>query len=104
MAAVVAALSLSYNNGQVEGQVGFIGGEHMIFSTPCEKQPWMSEHPAYGFFCLDPVWDRDCVLDLIHHFSTAFLLDTRKGDHAAHAALLPDAVQFPSIEYVTTLQ
>jgi predicted dienelactone hydrolase len=84
--------------------VGFVGGEHMIFSTPCEQQPWMHEHPAYVFFCLDPVWDRARALDVVHHFSTAFLLDTLKNDHAAHAALLVDAVPFPGIEYATTLQ
>jgi predicted dienelactone hydrolase len=84
--------------------VGFVGAEHMIFTTPCENQLWMRDHPASGFFCLDPVWDRDRALDLIHHFSTAFLLDTLKADPAAHAALLPDAVNFPGVEYTTTLQ
>jgi predicted dienelactone hydrolase len=84
--------------------VGFVGAEHMIFTTPCENQPWLRDHPASGFFCFDPVWDRDRALDLIHHISTAFLLDTLKGDQAAHAALLPDAVNFPGVEYTTTLQ
>jgi predicted dienelactone hydrolase len=84
--------------------VGFVGGEHMIFTTPCEQQPWMQEHPAYRFYCLDPVWDRTRALDLVHHFSTAFLLATLKNDQAAHSALLVDAVRFPGIEYATTLQ
>jgi hypothetical protein len=44
------------------------------------------------------------VLDLIDHFSTAFLLDTLKGDKVAHAALLPDAISFPGIEYTTTMK
>lgn len=83
--------------------VTFMGAEHMIFTTPCERQPWMRDHPAYAYFCFDPVWDRARALDLIHHFSTAFLLDTLKGDQAGHAALLPDAVQFPGVEYTTTL-
>ena len=84
--------------------VAFMGGEHFIFETPCENEPWIVEHPVYGWFCFDPVWDKTRVLDLINHFSTAFLLDTLKGDEAAHAALLPDAVNFPGIEYTTTLQ
>lgn len=86
--------------------VGFVGAEHMIFSTPCENIniPGISKHPLYENFCFDPVWDKDRALDLIHHFSTAFLLDTLKGDQAAHAALLPDAVRFPGIEYTTTLK
>jgi hypothetical protein len=41
----------------------------------------------------------DRAHDLINHFTTAFLLDTLKGDAAAHAALAPDAVAFPGIEY-----
>jgi hypothetical protein len=54
--------------------------------------------------CFDPVWDRERSLDLIHYFSTAFLLDMLKGDKVAHEALLPDAVNFPGIEYTTTLK
>ena len=84
--------------------VNLVGAEHMIFSTPCENQPWISDHPAYVIFCLDPVWDKDRALDLIHHFSTAFLLDTLKDDADAHATLLPAAVQFPGIEYSTTME
>ena len=82
----------------------FVGAEHMIYVTPCENQPWMSDHPAGVYFCADAVWDKEHALDLIHHFSTAFLLDTLKGDQAAHAALLPDAVAFTGIEYTTTMQ
>jgi len=96
--------SYDYAASEQKALVTFVGAEHMIFGTPCENQPWMSDHPAYGFFCLDPVWDKARALDLIHHFSTAFLLDILKGDEAAHAALLPDAVNFPGIEYTTTLQ
>jgi predicted dienelactone hydrolase len=96
--------SYDYASSEQKALVTFIGAEHMIFTTPCENQPWMSDHPAYGFFCFDPVWDRARALDLIHHFSTAFLLDMLKGDQAAHMALLPDAVNFPGIEYVTTLK
>src|SRR5262245_38164164 len=84
--------------------VTFVGAEHLMVGTPCENEPWMSKHPAYVWFCFDPVWDRERSLDLIHHFSTAFLLDTLKGDHAAHEALLPGAVNFPGIEYATTLK
>jgi predicted dienelactone hydrolase len=82
--------------------VTFLGAEHMIFTTPCERQPWMNEHPAYEFFCFDPVWDRARALDLVHHFSTAFLLDMLKGDQAAREALLPENVAFPGIQYETT--
>jgi predicted dienelactone hydrolase len=83
--------------------VTFTGAEHMIFMTPCENQPGITpDFPPYVFFCLDPVWDKARALDLINHFSTAFLLDTLKGDEAAQAALELNAVNFPGIEYTTT--
>ncbi len=80
------------------------GGEHMLFTTSCENQPWLSEHPYYEYFCFDPVWEKTQALDLIHHFSTAFLLDTLKGDQVAHATLLPNAADFPGIEFSSTRQ
>ena len=49
--------------------------------------------------CLDPVWDKDRALDLARHFSTAFLLAELKADTEAAAALAPDSVNFPGIEY-----
>lgn len=81
--------------------VGLTGAEHMIFATPCNHQPWMNEHPAYGYFCFDPVWDVERAQDLIHHLSTAFLLDVLANDPDAHAALSPEAVAYPGIEYRT---
>jgi predicted dienelactone hydrolase len=46
----------------------------------------------------------DRAQDLIHHFTTAFLLDVLKGDKEAHKALLPEAVKFEEIQYTTTLK
>jgi predicted dienelactone hydrolase len=54
--------------------------------------------------CVDPVWDKDRAHDLTNHFVTAFLLDVLKGDAEAHAALLPDAVNFPGVGYETTMR
>jgi hypothetical protein len=56
------------------------------------------------FVSTDPVWDMDRAHDLINYYATAFLLDTLKGDQEAHTALLPDAVNFPGIEYITTMK
>jgi len=80
------------------------GAEHMIVSTPCENMPWISEHPYYEYFCFDPAWEKTQALDLIHHFSTAFLLDTLKSDPVAREALLPDVAEFPGITYMTTVR
>jgi hypothetical protein len=51
---------------------GVKAAEHMIFSSPCETQPWLSEHPYSEYLCFDPAWDKQAALDLIHHFATAF--------------------------------
>ena len=67
-------------------------------SRRCEDTQWLAD---MGFFyaCSDFVWDMDRAHDLINHFTTAFLLSTLKGDAEATAALAPDAVAFPGIEY-----
>ncbi len=45
----------------------------------------------------------DRVHDLTNHFTTAFLLAEFYDDADAAAALAPDAVSFPGIDYETTM-
>ena len=68
--------------------VAFENGGHLMF-TDCPIV-WC------GY---DAVWDLTRVDDLENHLTTAFLLDTLKGDKDAAAALVPDAVSFPGIQY-----
>jgi predicted dienelactone hydrolase len=77
------------------------GAEHAI-TTSCEGMPWMSETPFYQWICFDPVWDKDRGLDLINHFSTAFLLAELKGDADAATALAAENVSFPGVQYQET--
>ena len=77
------------------------GAEHTI-TFSCDSTPWQRETFAYVWQCFDPVWDKDRGLDLIHHFSTAFLLAELKGDDEAAKALAPDNLTFPGIQYETT--
>ena len=86
-----------------ESLVVLENADHWIFMQPRQDTPWMGDIIPY-FVATDPVWDMDRAHDLINHFVTAFLLATLKGDQAAHAALLPDAVNFPGIEYKTTMK
>lgn len=81
--------------------VTFEGAEHAI-TVSCTPMPWLRATPFGPFFCFDPVWDKDRGLDLIHHFSTAFLLVEMKGDSEAAKALSPENVTFPGIQYETT--
>ena len=85
--------------------VTIVNASHTIFNPTCNNIPWAPDlGDYYGWLCLQKVWDKERGLDLIHHFSTAFLLDQLKGDKAAHKALLPDAVNFPGIDYKTTMK
>lgn len=95
--------SFDFASSEQKALVSFNGAEHMIAGNLCEDMPFLRGSPFYEFICLDPVWDKARALDLINHFTAAFLLDTLKGDQAARKVLLPDAVQFPGIEYATTL-
>ena len=94
--------SYDYASSARKALVAFAGAEHMFVSTPCESMPWLVNLPFSDMLCLDPVWDKDRALDLAHHFSTAFLLAELKADTDAAAALAPDSVDFPGIEYETT--
>ena len=88
-----------------KARVVFANADHMIFAPKCDEIPWLIlSHPEYYMVCAQAVWDMDRAHDLINHLTTAFLLDTLKGDKDAHKALLPDAVAFPGIEYQTTLK
>ena len=82
--------------------VTLVGAEHMIASSGCKSMPWWLQTPFYQGICFDPAWDKEWALDLINHFSTAFLLDTLKGDADAAAALAPQNVTFEVIKYETT--
>lgn len=81
--------------------VALEGGEHYLLAA-CKSMPWWSATPFYEWVCFDPVWDKERSIDLINHFATAFLLSELKGDAAAAAALAPENVAFPGIEYETT--
>jgi predicted dienelactone hydrolase len=86
----------AYDNigSQNKALVKFENGDHMMFAN-CPA----SFKDLCGY---DAVWDIDRAHDLTNHFTTAFLLATLKGDTEAAAALAPDAVSFPGIEYQTT--
>ena len=76
----------------------FEDADHEIFFWKCSDGPWIIDYGT-SWVCSDSVWHMDRAHDLINHFTTAFLLDVLKGDAEAHAALAPDAVGFPGIEY-----
>lgn len=87
-----------YVGSEQKAQVLFENGGHGVFYNQCAAFPYIV---AYDLFwgCSDAVWDLARTQDLVNYFTTAFLLDVLKGDVDAHAALSPDAVNFPGITY-----
>ena len=81
-----------------KGEVVFENAGHELFTNRCETTPWLIAADL-TFLCSDEVWDMDRAHDLTNHFIAAFLLSTLKGDAEATAALAPEAVTFPGIEY-----
>jgi predicted dienelactone hydrolase len=89
-----------YENIQAEKTlVMFEGADHLFALLKC-NQAWLEG--MFGDLCYDPTWDTDRAHDLVNHFVTAFLLSVLKDDADAAAALAPENVDFPSIQYKTT--
>jgi predicted dienelactone hydrolase len=82
------------------------GADHMVAANPCDIMPWTEALPAeyQTYVCSDPAWDKPYALDLIRHFSTAFLVDQLRGDRDARDALRPEAARFDHVAYETTLE
>jgi hypothetical protein len=87
--------------GAAKTRVTLESAEHIVFINGCAAAPALVE-AGYGWACADPVWDMNRAHDLVNHFATAFLLAELKGDTAAVAALAPENVTFPGIQYETT--
>jgi CubicO group peptidase (beta-lactamase class C family)/predicted dienelactone hydrolase len=79
----------------------FERADHALFLNSCDAMPALPGQ-GLGSFCTDPVWDMDRAHDLINHFVTAFFAAELKGDADAAAALAPENVALPGIQYEST--
>ncbi len=78
--------------------VVFEEADHTIFMNACDVTPWFAEFVA-PWVCSDAVWDMQHAHDMINHFTTAFLLSKLKDDVEADAALSPEGIDFPGVDY-----
>lgn len=83
--------------------VTFPGAGHMIFLDPCEGIPWVNASVYRDGFCTDAVWERR-PLDVVKHYTTAFLRDTLDADPEARLALAGPQPRLENVAYVTTLR
>jgi predicted dienelactone hydrolase len=83
--------------------VAFPGAGHMLFVDPCENLPWTENFTYRDGFCVDAVWD-ERPLDIVMHYTTAFLHDTLNADPEARTALTGEQPYLENVEYETTIQ
>jgi predicted dienelactone hydrolase len=77
----------------------FANGGHYLFLQSCPPLAI-----SFGLFdqCSDDVWDMARAHDLTNQATVAFFLATLAGDETAQAALAPDQMSFPGIDYQTS--
>lgn len=83
--------------------ITFPGAGHMLFLDPCENLPWTQASVYRDGICTDAVWSTR-PLDIVEHYTTAFLRDTLNADSGARAALAGEQPRLDDVEYSTTRQ
>jgi predicted dienelactone hydrolase len=83
--------------------VTFPGAGHMLFVDPCENLPWVQNSVYRDGICIDAVWDKR-PLDIVTHYTTAFLRYTLNADPKARATLAGQQPHLDNVEYNTTNQ
>ncbi len=81
--------------------ITFPGAGHMLFLDPCENLPWVQTSAYRDAICTDAVWDKR-PLDIVTHYTTAFLRDTLNADPKARAALAGQQPRLDNVEYKTS--
>ena len=98
-----AKLTYDHAGSENKSLVTFPGAGHMIFLDPCENLPWVENSLYRDAICTDAVWDAR-PLDIVMHYTTAFLRDTLDADPDARAALAGQQPDLDNVEYDTTNQ
>lgn len=98
-----AKLTYDHAGSQSKSLVSFPGAGHMLFLDPCENLPWTQASVWRDALCTDAVWGAR-PLDVVSHYTTAFLRDTLNDDPEARAALAGQQPHLENVEYVTNRQ
>jgi predicted dienelactone hydrolase len=84
--------------------VTFPGAGHFVFADPCENLPWIASSVYRDAMCTDAVWGDERPLDVVVHYTTAFLRETLDDDPEARAVLAGPQPVIAGVEYTTTMQ
>lgn len=84
--------------------VTFPGAGHMLFVDPCDNLPWTQNSVYRDGICTDAVWGTHRPLDIVMHYTTAFLRDTLNADPKARATLTRKQPHLDNVEYKTPNQ
>jgi predicted dienelactone hydrolase len=98
-----AKLTYDHAGSEAKTLVSFPGAGHFLFVDPCETLPWVEGSAYRDAICTDAVWTTR-PLDVVTHYTTAFLRDTLDADPAARATLSGEQPDLDDVEYATTRQ
>ena len=98
-----AKLTYDHVGSENKTLISFPGAGHFLFVDPCENLPWVENSVYRDAICTDAVWDTR-PLDIVTHYTTAFLRDTLDADPEARATLTGQQPDLDNVEYTTTNQ
>jgi len=98
-----AKLTYDHVGSENKTLITFPGAGHMLFVDPCENLPWVENSVYRDGICTDAVWDTR-PLDIVMHYTTAFLRETLNADPEARATLTGKQPHLDNVEYSTTNQ
>jgi predicted dienelactone hydrolase len=98
-----AKLTYDHAGSKEKTLITFPGAGHFLFLDPCENLPWVQNFFYRDAICTDAVW-RTRPLDIVMHYTTAFLRETLNADPEARAALAGQQPRLDNVAYDTTIR
>jgi hypothetical protein len=98
-----AKLTYDHAGSKDKTLITFPGAGHFIFLDPCDGLPWVQRSSYRDAICTDAVWETR-PLDVVMHYTTAFLRDTLNADTQARAVLAGQQPRLDNVEFDTTIR
>jgi predicted dienelactone hydrolase len=95
---------LTYDNVASKNKtlITFPGAGHFLFADPCDNLPWTQNFAYRDPYCTDAVWGTGRPLNVVTHYTTAFLRETLNADPKARATLTHKQPRLDNVEYKTS--